>query len=331
MRCDRTMKRSQPNLWPEGYPEVAERRDETVGIRSGQGKRAEPFCGTENSARLPREVPVPKKETSSSVSRKTKAAPARPAQHGKAKPAAKAAPAKTVAVKAAVSVGKKAESARKPAGKGAAPVRTAPAKAAGSPAPARKPAPAAKAAPPAAGKSARGAVSKSVAKAPAPVKPVARPAAKLAAPRPTPAKAAPAKAVPVKAVPAKVSVAKAPPAKVAAKPVPEEPAATLPKPRPANDLALKIIHMIAEEMAVEEAELTPNASFREDLNLDEIDVAELLVRAEELFGLKQEFDDEEWENCQTVGDFIVLVERRVSETHRRGAASSTSGKKTARS
>lgn len=275
---------------------------------------------------------MPKKETSSPVSRKTKAAPTHPAKFVKAKPAAKAAPAKAVAVKAAVSVGKKAESARKPAGKGAAPVRTAPAKAAAaSPAPARKPAPAAKTAPPAAGKSARGPVSKSVAKAPAPVKPVVKPAAKLAAPKSTPAKAAPAKAVPVTAVPAKVSAVKALPAKVAAKPAPEEPATARVKPRPANDLALKIIHMIAEEMAVEEAELTPNASFREDLNLDEIDVAELLVRAEELFGLKQEFDDEEWENCQTVGDFIALVERRMSETHRRGGASSTPGKKTARS
>ena len=89
--------------------------------------------------------------------------------------------------------------------------------------------------------------------------------------------------------------------------------------------------MIAEEMAVEEAELTASASFREDLNLDETDVAELLVCAEEMFGLKQEFDDEEWENCQTVGDFVALVERRVGETPRRGgAASSPAGKKTAR-
>jgi acyl carrier protein len=86
-----------------------------------------------------------------------------------------------------------------------------------------------------------------------------------------------------------------------------------------SDLSPKVIHLIAEEMAVEEAELTPSASFRDDLSLDEIDVAELLVRAEETFGLKQEFDDEEWENCHTVGDFIQLVENRMAADSRRGS------------
>lgn len=253
-----------------------------------------------------------------------KAGETRPAKSGTAKPASKAAPAaKTAAVKAAVSVGKKAES----TGKHVAPVKAA--KPAGKPV-VRKPAPAAKAAAaPVAGKAAKANVVAKPAAKPAPAKPApAKPApAKLVPAKSAPAK--PAKAAAPKTAPAKVVTGKAAPAKAASKPVaPEEPARA--KTRPvSNDLSIKIIHMIAEEMAVEEAELTPSASFREDLNLDEIDVAELLVRAEELFSLKQEFDDEEWENCQTVGDFIALVERRVGETPRRGA-SAANGKKSAR-
>jgi acyl carrier protein len=68
----------------------------------------------------------------------------------------------------------------------------------------------------------------------------------------------------------------------------------------------KIVNLIAESMAIEEAELTPNASFIEDLHLDEIDIAELFARAEEELGAR-EFDDGDWEECHTVGEFVQLV------------------------
>jgi acyl carrier protein len=73
-----------------------------------------------------------------------------------------------------------------------------------------------------------------------------------------------------------------------------------------HQLSAKLLNLIAESMAVEEAELTPSASFGEDLRLDDIDIAELLMRAEEELGAR-EFDDGDWEECQTVGDFIQLV------------------------
>jgi len=75
-------------------------------------------------------------------------------------------------------------------------------------------------------------------------------------------------------------------------------------------LAASLVNLIGESMAIEEAELTPSASFRDDLNVDEIDIAELFMRAEEQYKLK-EFSDEEWEACQTVGDFMRLVAERV--------------------
>ncbi len=75
-------------------------------------------------------------------------------------------------------------------------------------------------------------------------------------------------------------------------------------------LTEKILHLIAEEMAIEEAELSPNASFTEDLNLDEIDIAELLMQAEQQLGAR-EFSDADWEQIRTVGDFIQIVEQHL--------------------
>ncbi|TAN20663.1 MAG: hypothetical protein EPN33_14960 [Acidobacteria bacterium] len=97
----------------------------------------------------------------------------------------------------------------------------------------------------------------------------------------------------------------APPAKVAKASKPGEK-----RPRQQTELEGKLIHMIAEEMAIEEAELTPDASFREDLNLDEIDIAELLMQAEAQFGVHP-FNESDWEACGTIGEFLVLVSKRV--------------------
>lgn len=100
-----------------------------------------------------------------------------------------------------------------------------------------------------------------------------------------------------KAAPARKAESSAKPAK------PEK------KPRP--DLGQKVAHLIAEEMAIEEAEIAAASSFKEDLNLDEIDVAELLMQAEIEFGLHP-FSESDWEACETVGDMTQLIEKRVA-------------------
>ncbi len=76
------------------------------------------------------------------------------------------------------------------------------------------------------------------------------------------------------------------------------------------DLNSQILHLIAEEMAIEEAELSPDVSFTDDLNLDEIDIAELLMQAERQLGAR-EFSDAEWEEVRTVGDYLQLVEQHL--------------------
>jgi acyl carrier protein len=106
--------------------------------------------------------------------------------------------------------------------------------------------------------------------------------------------------------PAPKSAAKAPAPAPAPAPVKPESKAT----KARTELNGKIVHLIAEEMAIEEAELVPTASFREDLNLDEIDVAELLMQAENAFNVHP-FSESDWDSCETVDDFVQLVAKRV--------------------
>ena len=55
-----------------------------------------------------------------------------------------------------------------------------------------------------------------------------------------------------------------------------------------------------------EEEVTPEASFIEDLGADSLDTVELVMALEEEFG--QEIPDEEAEKLQSVGDVIKYIE-----------------------
>ena len=117
------------------------------------------------------------------------------------------------------------------------------------------------------------------------------------------------------------SSAKATPPAKAGKAVP----APTPKPAPVDkktkqqqEFEAKMLHMVAEEMAIEEAELTLNANFREDLKLDEIDIAELLMQAETTHNVAP-FNEADWEACVTIADFLRMVGKRVEAKRARKA------------
>ena len=53
------------------------------------------------------------------------------------------------------------------------------------------------------------------------------------------------------------------------------------------------------------------AAFRDDLGLDEVDMAELRFESMSAFGL--EIADAELSNCSTVGDLVRLIDSKLSE------------------
>ena len=64
--------------------------------------------------------------------------------------------------------------------------------------------------------------------------------------------------------------------------------------------------IVIEQLGVDEAEVTPEASFVDDLNADSLDLVELIMSLEEEFGT--EISDEDAEKIRTVQDAVDYVE-----------------------
>ena len=64
--------------------------------------------------------------------------------------------------------------------------------------------------------------------------------------------------------------------------------------------------IIVEQLGVDEEEVTPTASFVEDLNADSLDLVELIMSLEEEFGM--EISDEDAERIQKVQDAVDFIE-----------------------
>jgi len=72
----------------------------------------------------------------------------------------------------------------------------------------------------------------------------------------------------------------------------------------------RVRSMIVEQLGVDESDVTPNASFVDDLNADSLDLVELIMSLEEEFsgeGNDIEISDEDAEKIQTVQDAIDFL------------------------
>ena len=67
----------------------------------------------------------------------------------------------------------------------------------------------------------------------------------------------------------------------------------------------KVRTIVAEQLGVGQDEVTPDASFIEDLGADSLDIVELVMAMEEEFEV--EIPDEEAENIKTVQDAINFI------------------------
>ncbi|MFN2203282.1 MAG: acyl carrier protein [Caldilineaceae bacterium] len=63
--------------------------------------------------------------------------------------------------------------------------------------------------------------------------------------------------------------------------------------------------IIVEQLGVEPDEVTMEASFRDDLEADSLDLVELIMAFEEEFG--GEISDEEAQKIETVGDAVTFL------------------------
>jgi acyl carrier protein len=78
--------------------------------------------------------------------------------------------------------------------------------------------------------------------------------------------------------------------------------------QPMSDIADKIKRIVVEHLGVDEAKVTPEASFIDDLGADSLDTVELVMAFEEEFDV--EIPEDAAEKIATVKDAIDYIEKQ---------------------
>ena len=78
-----------------------------------------------------------------------------------------------------------------------------------------------------------------------------------------------------------------------------------------SEIAQKVKQIIIEKLGVEESEVTPEASFTNDLGADSLDTVELIMEFEKEFNIS--IPDDQAENISTVGQAISYLGQNVKK------------------
>jgi acyl carrier protein len=74
----------------------------------------------------------------------------------------------------------------------------------------------------------------------------------------------------------------------------------------------RVKSIIVEQLGVDAEEVTPEASFVEDLGADSLDTVELIMAFEEEFGV--EISDDEAEKIKKVRDAVDYIDKRAAKS-----------------
>jgi acyl carrier protein len=76
-----------------------------------------------------------------------------------------------------------------------------------------------------------------------------------------------------------------------------------------SDITSRVKAIIVDKLGVEEKEVTPQASFTNDLGADSLDTVELIMEFEKEFNIA--IPDDQAEKIGTVGEAISYIENNV--------------------
>ena len=76
------------------------------------------------------------------------------------------------------------------------------------------------------------------------------------------------------------------------------------------DVEAKVKEIIINKLGVEAGQITPEASFTNDLGADSLDTVELVMEFEKAFNLQ--IPDEDAEKISTVGDAVRYISGKIS-------------------
>lgn len=73
-----------------------------------------------------------------------------------------------------------------------------------------------------------------------------------------------------------------------------------------SDNLERVINIVVDRLGADKEKVTLEASFKEDLNADSLDVVELIMELEDEFNI--EISDEDAEGISTVGEVLKYIE-----------------------
>ena len=76
-----------------------------------------------------------------------------------------------------------------------------------------------------------------------------------------------------------------------------------------SDIAARVKAIIVDKLGVDENEVTPEASFTNDLGADSLETVELIMEFEKEFNIA--IPDDQAESIGTVGDAVKFIETNV--------------------
>ena len=76
-----------------------------------------------------------------------------------------------------------------------------------------------------------------------------------------------------------------------------------------SDIATRVKEIIIDKLGVDESEVTPEASFNNDLGADSLDTIELIIEFEKEFNI--EIPDDQVESIGTVDEAIQYIEENA--------------------
>jgi len=80
------------------------------------------------------------------------------------------------------------------------------------------------------------------------------------------------------------------------------------------DTEAKVKEIIIDKLGVEESQITPEASFTNDLGADSLDIVELVMGFESAFQIS--IPDEDAEKISTVGSAISYLNEKVGDSEK---------------
>ena len=79
----------------------------------------------------------------------------------------------------------------------------------------------------------------------------------------------------------------------------------------AEEIQKKVVSIVADHLGIEEREVKGDSSFTDDLGADSLDLVEVVMSLEEVFGL--EIADDQAEKIKTVNDAVSYISSHLAQ------------------